>query len=495
MTIEPGRLVALGAAVMALGCAAAIQPVEPPEYTLTLKIDSILSAPPLARTSWGLLVRERATGRVLYQRNARQHFIPASNTKLVVTAVALGTLGPDWRYHTPVLARPGEADSSAAELRIVGSGDPTFSARFWPGPLAAADALASTVAAAGIRHIGLLTVDASRFTDPPVNDTWEVGDLPGTSAPPIAAFALQEGVFQLELRGAPQSGQLGTARALFPLASPAVGVPQPVRAEIITDTANARRRLSTEFTMRRDTIYLHGRIAAGQVDTVRLAQTDAPAVAARALAHALAARGVGVGSVRVIASPEQAVDTAGLRPLGTLESPPLADVVAGILQPSQNWIAEQLLKTLGAELGEGGSWAGGLAVERAYLTEQVGLDSLEFQLRDASGLSVQNLLTPATIVNLLDHARGMPWGERYQASLAGPGITGSTLQNRLASLSGRLQGKTGTVTNVNSLSGFLVTDRGRELTFSIMSNGSGVPSAAVRAAIDSTVSLIAREAR
>ena len=495
MRIHLGRLSSLGLAAVAAGCAAAVQPAGPPLRSLEARIDSILSVPPLGRTSWGVLVRERGSGRVLYERNSERHFIPASNTKLVVTTVALGTLGPDWRYRTPVLARVPAGDTAATELRIIGTGDPTFSARFWPAPQAPAAAFASTIAAAGIRHVALLTVDAARFTDPGVNGTWEVGDLPGTSAPPVGAFAIQEGTFLVELRGAAQPGQPGSALPLFVRVAPNIPDPQPVQAVLVTDTPHARLRLTTEFTFRRDTIFLGGSIAAGEVDTVRLALTDAPAAAARALAHALAAHGVGVDSVAVLPAGKPAGDTIGMRRIGTLESPPLADIVAGILQPSQNWMAEQLLKTLGAEAGTGGSWPGGIAVERKYLVERAGIDSLAFSLRDGSGLSAQNLLTPGAIVALLDHARAAPWGDRYQAALAAPGLAGSTLENRLLGLRGRLQAKTGTISNVASLSGFLVTDAGRELTFSIMSNGSGVPSALVRAAIDSTVSLLAREVR
>lgn len=495
MQTYPGRLIALGASVLALGCGTVARRGTPAPRPLAARIDSILSVPPLEHTSWGVLVRDRSSGRIIYQRNPDLHFIPASNTKLVVTTVALGMLGPDWRYRTPLLARLLPGDTAAAELRIVGSGDPTFSARFWPGPRTPAAAFASTVAASGIRHVARLTVDVSRFTDTAVNGTWEVGDLPGSDAPPVSAFALQEGTFQLELRGGAEPGREATATILPPPAAPGIGPLQPIRAQLVTDTPRARLRFSTDFTARRDTIYLAGSTGAGAVDTVRLAVTDAAGAAVRALAHALAAAGVRVDSVGVLRVTGEAGDTVGMSRIGTLESPPLTDIVAGILQPSQNWMAEQLLKTLGAESGSGGSWVGGVGTERRYLIEHAGIDSFAFQLRDGSGLSAQNLLTPAAIVKLLEHGRALPWGERYRAALAAPGLAGSTLASRLTGLAGRVQAKTGTITNVASLSGFLVTETGRELTFSILSNGSGIPSARVRAAIDSTVSLLAREVR
>lgn len=482
----------LALAAITGGCAAAAR--APAEPTLAQRLDAIFDAPPLHRTSWGVVVRERGSGQVLYARNPERHFIPASNTKLVVTTAALGLLGPEWRYRTPLYVRTLPGDSVAAELRIVGTGDPTFSARFWERPLGTAQAMAETIAAAGIRRIQALTVDASRFTDAAVNGTWEVGDLPGTSAPPTGAFAFDEGVFRLELRGGASAGSEGTATQLLAPAAPGAGEPQPMRGTVVTDTAGAPTRTSSDMTARRDTIYFAARVGAGKLDTVRLAMTDAPAYAARALAHALAARGVQVDSVRVLRAGEP-TDTVDLTRLGELDSPPLADIVAAILQPSQNWIAEQLLKTLGAERGAGGSWSAGLAVERRYLVDVVKLDSLAFNLRDASGLSAQNLITPAATVQLLEHARAAAWGERYRMALPTPGQTGGTLANRLPALAQRLHAKTGTISNVNSLAGFLDTDDGRELTFSIMSNGSGLPSATVRAAIDSAVATLARARR
>jgi D-alanyl-D-alanine carboxypeptidase/D-alanyl-D-alanine-endopeptidase (penicillin-binding protein 4) len=177
--------------------------------------------------------------------------------------------------------------------------------------------------------------------------------------------------------------------------------------------------------------------------------------------------------------------------IAMLTSPDMTAIISAILHPSQNWIAETLLKTVGAEKGTGGSWRGGLAVERTYLVQNVGLDSADFNLRDASGMAPQNLLSPHAIVRIYEHGRTAPWGAQYRAGLAAPGEPG-TLNTRLTEYTGRLRGKTGTISNVATLSGFLVTDQGREVTFSIMTNGTGLSSATVRRAVDEIVRTIAR---
>jgi serine-type D-Ala-D-Ala carboxypeptidase/endopeptidase (penicillin-binding protein 4) len=185
-----------------------------------------------------------------------------------------------------------------------------------------------------------------------------------------------------------------------------------------------------------------------------------------------------------------AVPAGAATPLFTWSSPPLTDVVAAVLKPSQNWIAESLHKTLGAERGPGGSWAGGVAVQRRFLHHVIGIDSASLAVRDASGLSAQNLVTPEALIRILDHARRRPWGEIYRQAMAQPGQPG-TLSGRLRHLEGRLHAKTGTIMHVNGLSGYVTAADGRLLLFSVLSNASGRPAAEVRAAIDRIVTEIA----
>jgi serine-type D-Ala-D-Ala carboxypeptidase/endopeptidase (penicillin-binding protein 4) len=467
------------------GATTVSQPPPPRAEALAIALDSLLDAPPLHRTSWGALVTEAATGAVLYARNAERHFIPASNMKLVLAAAALGRLGPEYRYRTELRATPAAA-GSVERLVVVGAGDPTLSARFHGTVHAPFDSLAARVAAAGIRQVGELVVDVSRFRDERVHPTWEVSDLPTLYAPPVEAFAAAEGTFRLAVTGGPAPGAAGSASAVPPLR-------QPIRATVVTDTVGARTAVSTDYTARRDTIYLTARVAAGAMDTVTLAATQPAELAAAALADALAGRGVAVGSFRVARDTATArVAREGTAAVGTVESPPMAAIVEAILRPSQNWIAEQVSKTLGAELSGDGSWAAGQSAQRGYLVEVIGIDSGAVNLRDASGMSAQNLLTPAAVVALLAHAGAQPWGPQFRRSLAQPGLAGSTLAGRLEGFEGRVFAKTGTISNVNSLSGWFVAADGREYLFSLLSNGSGLPAATVRAALDEAVRAMAR---
>ncbi|HEX7119914.1 MAG TPA: D-alanyl-D-alanine carboxypeptidase/D-alanyl-D-alanine-endopeptidase [Longimicrobiales bacterium] len=506
---------------------------RPAAPTLAEVVDSTVTTPPLDRTHWGIEVHDPARGRPVYRLNADQHFVPASNMKLVVTTVAMGELGPDYRYRTELLAA-GVADSVARELIVVGSGDPTMSGRFFERDAAPVEALADSVYRAGIRRVeGALVIDASRFDAQGVHPTWELGDLPWYYAAPTAAFAIAEAA-------APMVVSPGAAAG----APAVITFPEPAEAfvlhnRLVTDTAGAETDYDVERAPGSYDLHVSGTIAADAApDTLWLAVVDPAAHAARALVAALERRGIEVaGGFRVIrdtaaaaalprpdttaaprpdtaahagesagrdsraatADPDAAAPgpgSAGRPPVSAAHriavwtSPPMHEIVAGILEPSQNWIAEQVLKTLGAERDGRGSWPAGLDVERRYLVDVVGIDSAAVHLVDGSGLSAQNLLTPHATVRLLAHARSQPWGATYREALAEPGEEG-TLERRLETLQGRVHAKTGSITHVNTLSGFLRTGTGRELIFSVMTNASGVSGGEVREAIDRIVAAMA----
>jgi len=155
-------------------------------------------------------------------------------------------------------------------------------------------------------------------------------------------------------------------------------------------------------------------------------------------------------------------------------------------------MTEQLLRTLGAELGEEGSWSEGVSVMSEFLTEVAGIDSLDIAPRDGSGLSAYNLVTPRALVRILQYLSSSENNDIYRSALATAGEEDSTLEERLSGLEGRVFAKTGTISNVNSLSGYLTREDGSEVIFSILSNGSGLPSGQIRSAIDAVVQVLAK---
>lgn len=491
-------LIALGVA----GCARnpAPAPVQPQRFDFARVADSVVATPPLQRAHLGIMVYDPATRRVLYDHNAQRRFVPASNQKFWPTATALHELGVDFRYRTPLIGIDVR-DGSARALVVVGRGDPTLSARFHRADHAVLAWLADSVAAAGISHItGDLIVDASAFDGAIIPGAWTFGNLNGTSAPPTGAFVVAEGLFRVGVTAGAAEGEPVRVEP----AAPAGVVPVLNRA--ITAAEGARVSVSTSRGPWSDTLRVTGGIAiGGEGQNLRLPMTDPVRFTAHAFADALRARGIAIdGMVRIVTDPAEAaavrnghIDGASLalpvREITAWTSPPMSEIVAAILGPSQNWMAEQLVRTLGAERGTIGSWNAGLGVQRRFLFGAVGIDSAALRMNDGSGMSPQNLVTPEAVVQLLDYARTAPWGAVFRSAMAKPNQPG-TLSGRLRALEGRVEGKTGTLNSVNALSGYVRTRDGRELIFSILSNASGLGSGPVVEAIDKLVLTLAEGA-
>lgn len=471
-----------------------------PALSLAARIRAVTSAPPLDRLLWGILAVDVATGRVLFAHDGARKFIPASNMKIPVTAAALERLGPGYRFVTPVHAvGPLEGDVLDGDIVVTGVGDPTLSARFWPDPEAPLLALADSVAAAGIRRVtGRLVVDVSGWDSTTVAESWMWGNLSGAYSANPGAFVVAEGETHLRIEGGAAPGAPAEVRVEPP------GRPGFVRADVVTGSEEAEPHVSVGWLPESRQLHVQGSVPPGGVVGMEVATRDPVRQAAAALGAALERRGIEVaGGWNVAWSPGEALATgcasgdlegcSGARRIAALASPPLTEIVAATLGASQNFIAEQLARALGRSDTTRASWSAGRDAVARYLVEDVGLDSLAFRLHDASGMSAYDLLSPEAVVAVLRHELRAPWGPAFRAALAEPGEEGTTLESRLQDLQGRLWGKTGTLANVNSLSGLLRTRDGRDVAFSILSNGSGIPSDPVRSAIDDVVRILAED--
>lgn len=448
---------------------------------LSRRIGAVLDTGELARVHWGISVREVTTGRVLYERNAKRRFVPASNLKLVVAATAVHHLEPGYRYRTSLRAAGEIRDGVLrGDLVVYGRGDPTISGRYQPSMTALFVAVADSLRARGVRRIdGAVVADVSHWPHEPLHGDWERYDLNWWYAAPTGPLGFNDNA--IDFRVAPGAPGSPAAISWEPETRAFT-----FRNRTRTVSADEQQTLDFDRVPGTDTIFAYGRIPAGTpARTENFAVRDPAAYAATVLAETLRRSGIEVAGARVRVS----LEAVPARELFALESGTLPQVLGPILQSSQNWYAEQLLKTVGHEVKGEGTWRAGLEAEHEFLTRVVGLDSVEFRLRDASGLSGGNLMTPSALVDLLryiDRAQRMT----FDALPVSAAPTGS-LRRRFEDLPGRVRAKTGYIRNTDALSGFVTAADGERYAFSIIANGTGLPSARVRRAIDQVVRLIA----
>ena len=449
---------------------------------LAARIAAAVDRPPLDRVHWGIIVQDPQTGEVLYERNADRLFVPASNLKLVVATTAATLLPEDFRARTSLYAS-GQVRRGVLEgdLVLYGRGDPGISGRYHDDRMLAVwESLADSLAARGIRRIrGGVVADESWFDSTHVHGDWEEYDQLWWYAAPVSALGFNDN--SIDFRIAP--GDLG---------EPARIEWQPATSFFTLDNRSRTVAAGGERTLdfargAGDTIIAYGEVPTdARAWTEYFAVQDPARYAATVFREVLETRGIQVDrdDVRVVRAPDRSVARANPVELAGYDSAPLADLIFPILNSSQNWFAEQLLKTLGRETGAGGSWEAGLEVEERFLIERVGLDESEFDLRDASGLSAGNVITPRALARVLMYARTL---DAVRDAMPVSAAERGSLRSRLTDLPGRVRAKTGGIRNVDALAGYVTTDAGRELVFVVIGNGTAFPGATVRAAIDDVV--------
>ncbi|TVP56819.1 MAG: D-alanyl-D-alanine carboxypeptidase/D-alanyl-D-alanine-endopeptidase [Gemmatimonadales bacterium] len=505
---DPVRPLVGGLAMMILACALtptdtlAQAAAEDARATapLDVRVDAITGTRPLDRVHWGLLLMEASTGEILYARNPDLRFAPASNMKIPVTAAALELLGPEHRFETVFLAElPPDPDGRiTGDLFVPGTGDPSLGEPFHASADAAVEALADSLVSAGVRRIeGRLMVDVSAWDSTSVPTAWLVGNLPRTAAATGGAFAIGMGELEIEVTGGAAPGDPATVNWR------PMGGGSFVESRLVTVPAGGGVDVRDQYLPESRRWVLEGMITPGARRTLSRAQRDPVRQAANALYRAIEGRGIPIeGGLEILWNPgepvlggcragELPVCTGSVRIAG-MASPPLSELVREILEVSQNWMTEQLVRVLGAEFGTKGSWDEGFEVITETLVQGAGIEAEDLHFRDGSGLAGYNLISPRALAMTLRWAAERPWGPHFRLAMAEPGKVNTTLSSRLPELRGRVFAKTGTISHSNALSGYLVSDSGEERIFVIFTNASNLPAAPVRAGIDGVTREFAR---
>jgi D-alanyl-D-alanine carboxypeptidase/D-alanyl-D-alanine-endopeptidase (penicillin-binding protein 4) len=431
---------------------------RPADAALDGALRSIVQAGPLATARLGVFVADVATGEVVLSRDADVLLNPASNVKLVTTAAALSRLGPGFRFDTEFLVDPASAGASSARaLHVRGRGDPTLvTERLF--------AIAGDLFHAGLRRIGDIVVDDSYFDAERIGPGFDQEDGDRSYLAPAGALSLNWNAVAVhvgpgERRGARARVEVEPQSELFQI---------DVRAITVSPRSGRRVKVSSAFSGGRQRIVVEGRVPAGSRTQVTWRRIDEPSLYfGHTLARLLELRGV-----RVTGRVRQGPVPAGARLVHVASSESLADVVRRLNKTSNNFVAEQVLKTLGAEVKGGpGSWAKGVAAVEDFLAE-AGVPRGGYVMKNGSGLNDANRFSARQLVAVLRTMwTRFPLAAEYMASLPVAGRDG-TLRYRLdgTEAADRLRAKTGTLENVTSLSGYVESAAGRTLAFAVMVN-------------------------
>lgn len=426
-------------------------------------LDRLLADPALHGATVSLMVRDAKSGNTLYQHNPRTRLAPASSLKLLTTAAAMDVLGPQYRFSTQLLgsgSRNGSVLSGNLYLR--GLGDPTIQ---W----ADYQALAASLAQQGIKQVqGDLVFDDSFFDAERLGIDWAQDDESTYYGAQISALTVS-----------PNTDFDAGTLIVTAKAPAAVGQPVSVDISPATNYVQVSNRAvsgpGTRYGLTRqhgtNLLQLTGALAPGRQSRQLVSVWEPTQLVANLFEQALAQQGISVQGRRVIGGVSPTTATV----LAVRESAPLQELITPLLKLSNNNMSEALLKAMGRKTANAGTASAGVAAVADFLKRQ-GVDAATLIQVDGSGLSRRNLVSSQNLTDLLLAASKQPWFNAWYSALPIAGnpdrMTGGSLRYRLrgTAAENNLHGKTGSMSGVSSLTGYVTDAGGRRLVFSMLSN-------------------------
>ncbi len=390
-------------------------------------------------------------GKVPYSYRGTRPMVPASNLKLVTTAVATERLGPDFRFETRLYG-PGVHNGGVAQgdLVLKGGGDPSFYAPYVASPVEPLQEFARAVKNAGIKKLdGNLIVDDSEFDRNFISDTHLERYRLEAYAAPVGGLSLNRNVVTLNvslggISTDPPTGSLEFVNKVTPGGYDQVWVERPRGT---------------------DRIIVNGVVRPGSSVSTTLTINDPVRFTGSAFYRTLNKAGVQLnGKWKTVAEGKPA-SLAGKVMLARHRSPRLKELIRETNVESDNVLAEHIFRRLGASATGYGSARNSEAVVRDFFAKNA-IDDQGLKMFDGCGLSESNRISPFQLVRVLHAMWGHRHGQVYIDSLPAPGE--GTLQSRLGGA--LVRAKTGTLNNHTGLTGYVVTGYGQTVGFSILVN-------------------------
>ncbi|PKD44366.1 D-alanyl-D-alanine carboxypeptidase/D-alanyl-D-alanine-endopeptidase [Rhodohalobacter barkolensis] len=416
---------------------------------------------------WSIHVSD-SLGNVLEELNGHKLIRPASNLKLITSGAFLDVLGKDYRFTTNLYGRGEVIDNRwVGDLIIEGSGDPSINGEFYDDPLFLFEEWFQVLDSLGIEQIdGSIIAYDGLFDDVPYPQGWEWDDLSYYYAPEISALSFNFNVVDLEVVADGAVGSQPTIR-WFPFNTSYV---EFLNQQTITP-AGTKYNESYRRVLGTNTIVLRSTLPQGYYETEPLSVLSPSTYFIDTFSRYLDRSGIRVRGQLIVESDYYSWSTEGLEVLATHTSEPLHKMVTWMNRESDNLFAEMLTKKVGNHVyNTQGNTEIGLQVIKEFMHE-TGIDTSVVRLRDASGMAPATLIRASDLNQYLNSIKNKPWFDTMYESLSVGGVNG-TLGHRFrnSTVNRNFYGKSGFMSGVRTLSGYLTTGSDQQLTVTIATN-------------------------
>lgn len=438
------------------------------------QLDDIFNDQSFINAHWGVVIQSLSTGEYFYKRNENKFFVPASNLKLFTTAAGLLILGPSYRFSTNFWTNGYQSGSTlVGDLIIQGRGDPTISGRFYNGDINFVfDTWIDSLLEKGITKIkGNIIGDDNLFDDIGLGDGWAWDYETDWYAAQSSALSYNDNCIDITIK---YDNNLDSVIITSKPDLRSIVILNNIKpaADGEQSKINVLRERGTNV------INVYGRFKKSADSLVVYSTVKNPTLLLiMALKNRLESRGIRVNGYTVdVDDYEKPIDYTINKLLFTTYSDELSEIIKVINKNSQNFFAEQLIKTIGLEINGLGSATNGILAAKEMFSE-IGLNPDNIEMVDGSGLSHLNMITPKQVVELLKYMYSektlFPY---FYNSLPIAGIDG-TLGRRMKNTTAEnnVRAKTGFISHVRSLSGYAFTADNEPVAFSMIANNFNVP--------------------
>ena len=418
---------------------------------------------------WGVLIESLDSGEIWYEHHADKMFIPASNEKIVTSAAALLTLGPEFKFETK-LNYTGEIIDSIliGNLIVQGNGDPTFSTKFYDDPRTLFYCWADTLLELGIAKIsGNIIGDDNAFDDNGYGLGWSFDDLNYSYAAETGALQFNNNSIKLQII---PPVNLNNSVKIYPeIKSSYFSI-----LDNTTTSANGKTKLTVDRSFSSNEITISGNVTTGSRAKWRSVSITNPTLYfINIFKEVLSEKGIETegSSLDCDDIEDWEFDKENAELIAINHSPPLSEILQVMMKESNNLYAETVVKTMGWQENGMGSFKNGQIAVDSVLAAW-GIEPGTYAYRDGSGLSRYNLISPRQIIQILKKMKSDENWSLWKDLFPIAGVDG-TMQYRMIGTpgEGNVRAKTGTMSNVRCLSGYLTTSEGEEIVFSFLING------------------------